>query len=186
MPSVQHYLDDAKNHMEKTLQHLENELTKVRAGKISPSLLDGITVDYYGAPTPVNQVANVSVADSRTLTIQPWEKKMLDAIERAIIGANIGITPMNDGTMIKLFMPPLTEERRKEFVKKAHQITEHERVAIRSIRRDAIEHIKKLSKDSIPEDEIKSGETKVQQLTDKYIGLIDKHLEAKEKEIMTV
>jgi ribosome recycling factor len=111
---------------------------------------------------------------------------MLDAIERAIIGANIGITPMNDGTMIKLFMPPLTEERRKEFVKKAHQITEQERVAIRSIRRDAIEHIKKLSKDSVPEDEIKTGETKVQQLTDKYIGLIDKHLEAKEKEIMTV
>lgn len=186
MPTVQQYLDDAKNHMEKTLQHLENELTKVRAGKISPAILDGISVDYYGAPTPVNQVANVSIADSRTLTIQPWEKKMLDAIERAIIGANIGITPMNDGTMIKLFMPPLTEERRKEFVKKAHQITEQERVAIRSIRRDAIEHIKKLSKDSVPEDEIKTGETKAQQLTDKYISLIDKHLEAKEKEIMTV
>ncbi len=186
MPTVQQYLDDAKSSMERTMQHLESELTKVRAGKISANILDGITVDYYGTPTPIPQVANASVADSRTLTIQPWERKMLEAIERAIIAANIGITPLNDGVMIKLFMPPLTEERRKEYVKKAHQMAEHERIAIRNIRRDAIEHIKKLSKDSLPEDELKGGETKVQQLTDKYIALIDKHLETKEKEIMTV
>jgi ribosome recycling factor len=186
MATVQSLLDDAKAHMEKSIQHLENELTKVRAGKISPAIIDGLTVDYYGTPTPINQVANVSISDARTLTIQPWEKKILDAIEKAIIGANIGITPMNDGTMVKLFMPPLTEERRKEFVKKAHVIAETARVSIRGIRRDAIEHIKKLAKDSVPEDEIKTGETKTQALTDKHIEQVEKHLAVKEKEIMTV
>ena len=186
MATLQQYLDDARQHMEKSIDHLENELTKVRAGKISPSIVDGITVDYYGAQTPVNQVANVSVADARTLVIQPWEKKMLEQIERAILAANIGITPMNDGNVVKLFQPPLTEERRKEYVKKANALAEHARVSIRSIRRDAIEHIKKLSKDNVPEDEIKTGETKVQQLTDKYTAIIEKHIEVKEKEIMTV
>lgn len=186
MATVQQYLDDAKAHMEKSIQHLESELTKVRAGKVSPNLLDGISVDYYGAPMPLNQTANVSVADARTLVIQPWEKKMLDVIEKAIMAANIGITPMNDGNMIKLFQPPLTEERRKEYVKKAHAMAEHARVGIRGIRRDAIENIKKLSKDHVPEDEIKTGETKVQQLTDKYTGIVEKHMEVKEKEIMTV
>lgn len=186
MNTVQQYLDDAKKHMEKSIEHLETELTKVRAGKISPSIIDGITVDYYGSQMPINQAANVSVADARTLVIQPWEKKMLEIIERAILAANIGITPMNDGNVVKLFQPPLTEERRKEYVKRAHSLAENARVSIRSIRRDAIEHIKKLSKDNLPEDEIKSGETKVQQLTDKYIGIIDKHVEVKEKEIMTV
>ena len=186
MATLQQNLDDARQHMEKSIDHLENELTKVRAGKISPSIVDGITVDYYGAQTPVNQVANVSVADARTLVIQPWEKKMLEQIERAILAANIGITPMNDGNVVKLFQPPLTEERRKEYVKKANALAEHARVSIRSIRRDAIEHIKKLSKDNVPEDEIKTGETKVQQLTDKYTAIIEKHIEVKEKEIMTV
>lgn len=186
MATLQQYLDDARQHMEKSIEHLENELTKVRAGKISPSIVDGITVDYYGAPTPINQVANVSVADARTLVIQPWEKKMLEQIERGILAANLGITPMNDGNVVKLFQPPLTEERRKEYVKKANALAEHARVSVRSIRRDAIEHIKKLSKDNVPEDEIKTGETKVQQLTDKYTAIIEKHIEVKEKEIMTV
>jgi ribosome recycling factor len=186
MASVQQFLNEGNSLMDKAIQHLEQELTKVRAGKINPSILDGLVVDYYGSPTPIGQVANVSVGDARTLLIQPWEKKMLDLIEKAIIGGNIGITPMNDGHMIKLFMPPLTEERRKEFVKKAHVMAEAARVVIRSIRRDTIEHIKKLSKDHVPEDEIKSGEGGTQGLTDKYIALIDKHLQAKEKEIMTV
>jgi len=186
MASVQQYLDDARKHMEKSIEHLEVELTKVRAGKVSPNIIDGISVDYYGATMPINQAANVSVADARTLVIQPWEKKMLDVIEKAIMAANIGITPMNDGNMIKLFQPPLTEERRKEYVKKANAMAEHARVSIRAIRRDAIEGIKKLSKDNVPEDEIKTGETKVQQLTDKYTAVIEKHMEVKEKEIMTV
>lgn len=186
MATVQQILDDARKHMEKSVEHLENELTKVRAGKVSPSLVDGITVDYYGTQTPINQVANVSVADARTLVIQPWEKKMLEQIERGILAANIGITPMNDGNVVKLFQPPLTEERRKEYVKKAHAMAEHARVGIRATRRDAIEGIKKLSKDNVPEDEIKSGETKVQQLTDKYTDIIEKHIQVKEKEIMTV
>jgi ribosome recycling factor len=186
MATLQQYLDDARQHMEKSIEHLENELTKVRAGKISPAIVDGITVDYYGAQTPINQVANVSVADARTLVIQPWEKKMLEQIERGILAANIGITPMNDGNVVKLFQPPLTEERRKEYVKKAHAMAEHARVGVRATRRDAIEHIKKLSKENVPEDEIKTGEAKVQQLTDKYTAIIDKHIEVKEKEIMTV
>jgi len=186
MASVQQYLNEANGLMDKAIQHLEQELTKVRAGKINPSILDGLLVDYYGTPSPIGNVANVSVADARTLLIQPWEKKMLEPIEKAIIGGNIGINPMNDGTMIKLFMPPLTEERRKEYVKKAHTMGEAARVSIRTIRRDAIEHIKKLGKEHVPEDEVKGGENAAQGLTDKYIGLIDKHLQAKEKEIMTV
>ena len=184
--TIQQITDDTKNHMEKTLQHLETELTHVRAGKITPAMLDGIMVDYYGSHMPINQAANVSIADARTLIIQPWEKKMLDVIEKAILAANIGITPHNDGNVVKLFQPPLTEERRKEFVKKTHTIAETARVSIRSIRRDSVEHVKKLSKDHVSEDQIKDGEKDIQELTNKYIAAIDKHLQAKEKEIMTV
>lgn len=172
--------------MTKAISHLETELVKVRAGKANPNLVDGLVVDYYGTPTPINQVGNVSVADARTLTIQPWEKNMLQPIERSIIAANIGITPQNDGLMIRLFMPPLTEERRKELVKKAHGEGEQSKVAIRSIRREAMEQIKKLQKNGLSEDLCKDAEKEVQDLTDKYISLVDKHLAAKEKEIMTV
>jgi ribosome recycling factor len=172
--------------MTKAISHLEAELVKVRAGKANPNMVDGLVVDYYGTPTPINQVGNVSVADARTLTIQPWEKNMLQPIERAIIAANIGVTPQNDGLMIRLFMPPLTEERRKELVKKAHGEGEQSKVAIRSIRRDAMEQIKKLQKNGLSEDICKDTEKEVQDLTDKYISLVDKHLAAKEKEIMTV
>jgi ribosome recycling factor len=176
----------AEDTMQKAISHLENELVKVRAGKANPNLVDGIVVDYYGNPTPINQAANVSVLDARTLTIQPWEKNMLQPIERAIINANIGVTPQNDGNMIRLFLPPLTEERRKELVKKAQGEGEHSKVAIRSIRRDSMENIKKLQKNGLSEDVCKDAEEEVQQLTDKYIALVDKHLAAKEKEIMTV
>jgi len=176
----------AQENMDKAINHLETELVKVRAGKANPNLVDGIVVDYYGTPTPINQVGNISVADARTLTIQPWEKNMLQPIERAIIAANIGINPQNDGIMIRLFMPPLTEERRKDLVKRSHGEGEHSKVAIRSIRRDAMEQIKKLQKNGLSEDVCKDGEKNVQEMTDRYIALVDKHLAAKEKEIMTV
>jgi ribosome recycling factor len=178
--------DLAQENMEKAINHLETELVKVRAGKANPNLVDGIVIDYYGTPTPINQVGNISVADARTLTIQPWEKNMLQPIERAIIAANIGITPMNDGVMIRLFMPPLTEERRKELVKRSHVEGEHSKVAIRNIRRDAMEQVKKLQKNGLSEDVCKDAEKNIQETTDRFIALVDKHLVAKEKEIMTV
>lgn len=178
--------EDAESHMKKAIQHLEAELVKIRAGRANPQMLEGIVVDYYGAPTPLNQVANVSVADARTLVIQPWEKNMLQPIERSIIASNIGLNPQNDGALIRLFLPPLTEERRKELVKKVNGEGEHSKVAIRNIRRDAIEEVKKLQKDGLSEDAAKDAEKDIQQITDKYIALVEKHLQAKEKEIMTV
>lgn len=183
---LQLIVEDAGESMKKAINHLEAELVKIRAGKASPAMLDGITVEYYGAPTPIAQVANVSVLDARTISIQPWEKNMLGQIERSIMQANIGITPQNDGSQIRLFMPPLTEERRKELFKKASGEGEQSKVAIRNIRRDAIEHVKKLQKDGLSEDAAKDGENEIQALTDKYIVLVDKHLAAKEKEMMSV
>lgn len=176
----------AEDSMEKAIGHLEAELVKIRAGRANPNMFDGLVVDYYGTPTPINQVGNISVADARTLTIQPWEKNMLQPIERAIIAANLGVTPQNDGTIIRIFLPPLTEERRKEIVKRVHGEGEHSKVAIRNIRRDAIEHIKKLKKDGLSEDLAKDSEDEIQQMTDKFISLVDKHLAQKEKEIMSV
>ena len=176
----------ADDHMKKAITHLETELTKIRAGKATPQILDGIVVDYYGSPTPINQVGNINVMDARTLTIQPWEKNMLQPIERAIIAANIGINPQNDGSQIRLFLPPLTEERRKELVKKCQGEGEHSRIAIRNIRRDAIEHIKRLQKNGLSEDIAKDAETNIQNITDRFITTVDKHLTSKEKEIMSV
>lgn len=172
--------------MKKAINHLEAELIKIRAGKANPQMLDNIVVDYYGSPMPINQVANISVMDARTLTIQPWEKNMLQPIERAIINANIGVTPQNDGIIIRLFLPPLTEERRKELVKKCLAEGEHSKVAVRNIRRDSIESIKKMQKNGLSEDAAKDAEADVQQVTDKFISQIDKHLLSKEKEIMAV
>jgi ribosome recycling factor len=179
-------IEDSKDSMDKAINHLETELIKIRAGKATPNIVDGIVVDYYGNATPINQVGNISVADARTLTIQPWEKNMLQPIERAIIAANIGLNPQNDGNMIRLFLPPLTEERRRELVKKAQNEGEQSKVAIRSIRREAMEHIKKLQKNGLSEDITQDAEENIQQLTDKYITMVDKHLGTKEKEIMTV
>ncbi|MCC7523987.1 MAG: ribosome recycling factor, partial [Chitinophagaceae bacterium] len=178
-------LDVAEDSMKKAIIHLEAELIKIRAGRATPQMLDGLVVDYYGAPTPISQVGNISVADARTLTIQPWEKNMLQPIERCIIAANIGVTPQNDGVIIRLFLPPLTEERRKEMVKRVHVEGEQSKVAIRNIRRDSIEEIKKLQKTAgLSEDAGKDAEKDIQQLTDKYIARIDAHLAAKEKEMM--
>jgi ribosome recycling factor len=176
----------AEEQMKKAINHLETELVKIRAGKANPQMLDGIVVDYYGSPMPINQVSNISVMDARTLSIQPWEKNMLQPIERAIIAANIGITPQNDGALIRLFLPPLTEERRRELVKKCQAEGEHSKVAIRNIRRDAIEHIKRLQKNGLSEDAAKDAETDVQGVTDKFISAVEKHLASKEKEIMAV
>ncbi|MBL0269565.1 MAG: ribosome recycling factor [Chitinophagaceae bacterium] len=176
----------ADDHMKKAINHLETELVKIRAGKANPQMLDGIMVDYYGSPMPINQVANISVMDARTLSIQPWEKNMLQPIERSIIAANIGINPQNDGVLIRIFLPPLTEERRKELVKRCQGEGEHSKVAIRNIRRDAIEHIKRLQKNGLSEDAAKDAEADVQVVTDKYTAAVEKHLAAKEKEIMSV
>ncbi len=179
-------IEDTDDSMKKAINHLESELIKIRAGKVSPTMLDGITVEYYDAPTPIAQVANVTVQDARTLTITPWEKKMLAQIERAIMGANIGVTPQNDGVQIRLFMPPLTEERRRELVKRASGEGEQAKIAVRNIRRDAIEQIKKLQKDGLSEDIAKGSEKTIQEITDKYTALVEKHLAAKEKEMMTI
>jgi ribosome recycling factor len=174
---------DATATMEKAISHLESELTKIRAGRANPQMFDGLTVDYYGAPTGIAQVSNISVADARTLTIQPWEKNMLQLIERSIIAANLGVTPQNDGSIIRIFLPPMTEERRKEIVKRVQNEGEHSKVAIRNIRRDAIEQVKKMQKNGLSEDIATDAEKEIQEMTNKFIALIEKHLAAKEKEI---
>ncbi|MEO6329217.1 MAG: ribosome recycling factor [Ginsengibacter sp.] len=179
-------IDDTKESMNKAITHLEAELVKIRAGKANPIMLDGIMVDYYGNPTPINQAANISAMDARTLTVQPWEKNMLQPIERAIIAANIGINPQNDGNSIRLYLPPLTEERRKELVKRCNAEGEQAKIAIRNIRRESIEQIKKLQKDGLSEDAAKDAETEMQQITDNFIVLVEKHLALKDKEIMAV
>ena len=172
--------------MRKAISHLENELIRIRAGKANPQMVDGIMVDYYGNPTPLNQVANITVTDARTLSIQPWEKPMIAPIERSIMQANLGVTPQNDGQVIRLYLPPLTEERRKELVKKVNAEGEQGKISIRNIRRDMIEQIKKLQKDGLSEDEAKQAEANIQGVTDKNIVLVDQHCKDKEKEIMTI
>lgn len=179
-------MEDAAQTMQKAIAHLEAELVKIRAGKANPNMLDGIYADYYGSPTAIAQVANITAMDARTISVQPWEKNMLQVIERAIIAANIGINPQNDGNIIRLFLPPLTEERRKELVKRCNAEGEQAKVSIRNIRRDAIEDIKKLQKEGLSEDAAKDAEADAQAMTDKHIVLIEKHLQAKEKEIMAV
>lgn len=176
----------AEDSMQKAIAHLEAELSKIRAGKAHPQMLESIFVDYYGASTALNQVSNISILDARTLSIQPWEKNMLQPIEKAILASNIGVTPQNDGIIIRIFLPPLTEERRKELVKKCHVEGEHSRVSIRNIRRDAFEHIKKMQKDGLSEDIAKDAEDEIQKLTNKFIAIIENHLVYKDKEIMSV
>lgn len=178
--------NDAQSLMEKAISHLESELAKIRAGKANPAMLEGIMVDYYGSYTPLNQVANVNTPDARSIVIQPWEKTMLTPIEKAIQAANLGFNPQNDGLLIRIIVPPLTEERRKELVKRSKAEGENARVTVRNIRRDALENVKKQGKNGLPEDMQKDAETKIQQLTDNFIAKVEKHLESKEKEIMTV
>lgn len=183
---IKKQLDEAQASMEKAIAHCEAELTKIRAGKASVGMLDGIAVDYYGNPTPLAQVGSINTPDARTLIIQPWEKSLLVPIERAIMEANIGLNPQNDGTMIRLVVPPLTEERRKELVKKVKEEAERGRVTVRNIRKDANGKIQRLKGEGISDDEIKTGEGEVQKITDAYIVKVDKHAEVKEKDIMTI
>ncbi|MBO5244539.1 MAG: ribosome recycling factor [Selenomonadales bacterium] len=173
--------------MKKTIDALRREFASIRTGRATPALLDKITVDYYGTPSPINQVANISVPEPRMITIQPWERNMIGDIERAIMKSDLGLNPVNDGTMIRLSIPQLTKERRQEIVKVVHKKTEEGRVGIRNIRRDAIDAIKKLEKaKEISEDELKKAQDDMQKLTDKYIKEADKVMAAKEKEVMEV
>jgi ribosome recycling factor len=183
---IQLQLEDTLEKMEKALLHLEDELLRVRAGKATPNILDGITVDYYGAITPLNQVSNVSTPDARTIAIQPWDKSMTEAIEKAIMAANIGLTPINNGEIIRINVPPLTEERRLSLVKQIKNMGENTRVSVRTARREANEALKHMKKEGLAEDLEKDAEIKVQEMTDKYISKVDKLLETKEKDILTV
>ncbi|MBQ6872825.1 MAG: ribosome recycling factor [Clostridia bacterium] len=173
--------------MNKTINALEAEYGAIRAGRANPQVLDRVTVDYYGTPTPINQLASVSATEARVLTIQPWDKSVLKAIEKAIQTSDIGINPNNDGTVIRLTFPPLTEERRRDLCKDIKNIAENSKVAVRSVRRDAIEKLKAMKKEStITEDDLKDGEKKIQKFTDDFVAEIDKMAAAKEKEIMDI
>lgn len=186
MSDVKTVLDSSKSLMEKAIDHLESELQKVRAGKASPIMLENVMVDYYGSKVPISNTASVNSQDARTLVIQPWEKTMLTPIEKAIQMANLGLNPQNDGVLIRIMVPPLTEERRKELTKTARNMGEDAKVAIRNLRKEAMEQVKKLLKDGLPEDSAKEAETKIQNLTDAHVTKVEKHIEQKEKEIMTV
>ena len=179
-------LADASARMQKAVDFLEETLLNIRAGKASTNVLNGVLVEYYGSQTPVSGVASVTVPDAKTILIQPWDKNMIRPIEKAIIDSNIGLTPSNNGEHIRLSIPPLTEERRKELVKQVKGVGEHARISLRNARRDAVEAFKKAQKDGMPEDEAKDGETQAQKLLEKFSKQLDSLMEAKEKEIMTV
>ena len=179
-------LNPFQDKMEKTLNNLEEEYAGIRAGRANPHVLDRIMVEYYGAPTPLQQVANISVPEARMIQIQPWEKKMIKEIEKAIMTSELGINPTNDGSSIRLVFPELTEERRKDLVKEVKKKGEEGKVAIRNIRRDGNDAFKKLAKTEVSEDEIKGLEEELQKLTDKYVKDIDALIDSKSKEIMTV
>ena len=179
-------INEATNRMQRTVDHLDEELLNIRAGKATTNVLNSVFVDYYGSQTPVSGVASVTVPDARTILIQPWDKNMIRPIEKAIIDSNIGLTPSNNGEHIRLTIPPLTEERRKELVKQVKSAGENARISLRNARRDAVEAFKKAVKEGMPEDESKDGESQVQKLLEKYSKMIDAAFEKKEKEIMTV
>lgn len=173
--------------MKKAVEHFRGELASVRAGRATPAILDKVRVDYYGSPSPVNQVANIEVADARTIVIKPWDRSVIKLIEKGILTSDLGLNPMNDGVVIRLVIPPMTEERRKDLVKSCQKMTEEQRVAVRNVRRDANDAIKKAEKEkTATEDESKRSQDEVQKLTDKYIKEVDAILAAKEKEIMEV
>lgn len=180
-------LADMKTHMDKTVEDLRREFQKIRTGRANTALLDDVRVEYYGNPAPLSQVANMAVPEPRTITISPWEPKMIGAIEKAILNANLGLTPGNDGRLIRLTLPPLTEERRKEIVKGLKKLDEDHKVALRNLRRKAIDDLKKLEKDkAITEDDLKKYEKEVQTMTDSFIMRLDEVLTHKEKEVMEV
>lgn len=186
MEEIKKSLEQAKESMENTLSFFEKDLQKIHAGKATPQMLDGLKVDYYGNMTPIEQVANINTPDAKQIIIQPWERNMIQVIEKAILAANLGFTPQNNGEFIRIVVPSLTEERRKEMVKKVKQDAELNKVSIRNIRRVANETAKRLKDSGIPEDETKKLEEEIQNLTNEYIEKIEKCVIAKEKEIMTV
>lgn len=178
---------EAQQKMEKAIEHMKHEFGKVRTGRANPQILEGVMVDYYGTPTPIMQVGNVSVPDSQMIVITPWEKKMLSEIEKAILRADLGMTPQNDGNVVRLPVPPLTEDRRKEMVKQIKKIAEEAKVGIRTVRRDGNERLKKQEKDKVlSQDDVKVGEGKIQKLTDEKVTLVDKLTAQKESELMAV
>jgi ribosome recycling factor len=179
-------LEEMKESMQHAVSHLEKEFHKFRTGKASPQMLEGVKVDYYGNPTAIDKVANINTPDPRQIVVQPWEKNMLAPISKAIMDANLGFNPQNNGEILRIQVPPLTEERRKDMVKKARAEAELAKVAIRNIRRNAVDDAKKLEKSGLPEDEVKVLEKDIQHLTDSFITQVDKVLEHKEKDIMTV
>lgn len=186
MEEIELFLDDAKDTMEKALKHLSIELTKIRAGKASPSMLDGIQVEYYGVLSPIANVASITTPDARSITIKPFERKMIGEVEKAIRNSNIGLAPSNDGELIRLSIPPLTEERRRDLVKKVKTEIEVAKVNVRNIRKDTNDSIRKLIKDGVSEDAVKMGEERVQKLTDAFISRVDDVFVAKEKDILSV
>lgn len=184
---MQDVLDNTKDKMDKAVEALKRQFGRLRTGRASTSLVDGLAVDYYGTPTPVNQMASVTTPDSRTISIQPWDKSAFPLIEKAILNSDLGLTPVNDGKIIRINMPPLTEDRRKDLVKIAKKDTEDAKVAVRNIRRDANEQIKKMQKDGdLTEDDVRKGQDDVQKLTDSFVGKCDDALAEKEKEIMEI
>ncbi len=184
MEEIELYLDEAKDQMNKALNHLSLELSKIRAGKANPSMLDGLPVSYYGAMSPLSQVSSITTPDARTLFIRPWEKGLIQEIEKAIINANLGLTPQNDGQQVIINIPMLTEERRKQLVKQVSHECEQGKVSIRSIRKETNESLKKIK--GVSEDDVKNAEETVQKLTDEFMLKIDAFLRKKEAEIMTV
>lgn len=183
---VKLFMDEAKEQMQNALAHLENELAKIRAGRANPKILNDVLVEYYGTPTPLAQVANISVPDPRTISVQPWEKQMIGPIEKAIRNANLGLNPDNNGEVVRINIPALTEERRKELVKQSRGVGETAKVSIRNARRDAIDEFKKMMKDGLPEDVAKDAEAEVQKITDNYTKKVEDILAVKEKDIMTI
>ena len=186
MNDVNHYLNPAEEKMEMAVEYLDEAMAHIRAGKANPKILDGIRVDYYGSAAPISNVANISVPDARTIAITPWEKSMFKVIEKAIINSELGITPENNGEVIRISIPPLTEERRKALVKQSKNEAEQAKISVRNARRDAIEGLKKAIKDGMPEDVEKDAEAKVQKIHDRFMKRIDEIFAAKEKEILTV
>lgn len=183
---VKLFIDEARELMQQTINHLENELAKIRAGKANPKILNDVLVDYYGTLTPLAQVANISVPDPRTIAVQPWEKQMIGPIEKAIRNADLGLNPDNNGELVRINIPPLTEERRKDLVKQSKGVGENAKVSIRNARRDAIDQFKKMVKDGLPEDVAKDAEAEAQKLTDAFSKRVEEMLVAKEKDIMTI
>ncbi|MFT4033040.1 MAG: ribosome recycling factor [Siphonobacter sp.] len=186
MDEIEFYLEAGKETMEGALKHLNIELSKIRAGKASPAMLEGVMIEYYGVPSPLQNVASITTPDARTITVKPFEKKMVNEIDRAIRNANLGFSPANDGELLRITIPPLTEERRRDLVKRVKTEIETAKINIRNARQDANNSIKKLTKEGVSEDDVKKGEDRVQKMTDGYIVKIDQVFQAKEADIMSV